>query len=82
MTDPRKHWLIARIASEEYCCPHGYLRLCKARGETAKGMAENIGLSKNTIFYWYRRYKENRVHCARVQSCLMGPILEIESEGD
>ena len=68
----RKAWLIAKVASEGYCCIHGYLRLCKARDETPKAMAENIGMSPDTIWYHYR----NPPACQKQMTC-MAPIIQI-----
>jgi len=76
----RKKWLLDLIYSEGYCCLHGYLRLCKARNETVKDMAENIGLSKLALWYHYREYAQNRRPCTKKPDCMLPIILEIEAD--
>lgn len=78
----RKEWLIAKITSQEYCCLHGYLRLCRARGETVKDMAANIGMSQDTLWYHYRKLDgtANPPICMRVSDCMNPVITEIEDE--
>jgi len=78
MTSYRTVWLAAKVASEEYCCVHGYLRLCKARGETPKSMAENLGVSPHTIWYNYRKLFAGNLTCAHHSDCMLPTIEEIE----
>jgi len=75
----RKKWLLDLIYSEGYCCLHGYLRLCRARDEAVKDMAENIGLSKLALWYHYRELKQNRRPCMQKSDCLLPIIEEIEN---
>lgn len=84
MTSSRKTWLIARVANEGYCCPHGYLRLCKARGEKVKDMAKNIGMSPDTIWYHYRKMDKEvgAPVCQRYSDCMNEVITRIEDERD
>lgn len=73
----RKNWLSAKVASEGYCCLNGYLRLCKLRGETAEGMAKNIGMSPDTIWYHYRKLPTvNGAVCQKQMEC-MKPVIDI-----
>lgn len=75
MTLPRKTWLIAKIASEGYCCIPGYLRLCKARGEETKAMAANLNVSPDTLWYHLRK----NAQCQGFADCMKGVIDEIEA---
>lgn len=78
----RKNWLSAKIVSEGYCCLNGYLRLCRLRGENANGMAKNIGMSPDTIWYHYRKLdRKNGPVCQKQTDC-MGPVLEIIAAGE
>jgi len=78
MTSYRTVWLAAKVASEGYCCVHGYLRLCRARGESPKDMAENIGNSPHTIWYNYRKLAAGTLHCQNQSDCMLPIIKEIE----
>lgn len=80
VTHAGKKWLLNAVYSEGYCCLNGYLRLCKARGETVKGMAENIGFTKLAIWYHYRELNAGRRPCAGHCDCMDGLIKEIEGE--
>lgn len=57
------------VESEGYCCMHGYLRLCKARGETPDTMAEHMGVSPSTVKYHYARLADEK----RSHRCSGGP---------
>ena len=77
MTTPdyqRKKWLIAKITSEGYCCIPGYLRLCKARGESAVDMAKNLEISPDTVWYHQRKGES----CKNYSDCMKDVIDEIE----
>jgi hypothetical protein len=63
------------IYTEEYCCLAGYLGLCKARGETAVGMAEAAKVSPQTIWHHLRREKQGLVKCKGRSDCML-PIIE------
>ncbi len=71
--------LLPFVASEGYCCIHGYLRLCKARNEQQKEMADNAGLSLRTIKYAYQHLREGRHECQRYSDCLSPIIKDIEN---
>lgn len=76
----RKNWLIAKISSEGYCCLNAYLRLCKARGESVKDMAANIGMSPDALWYHYRKMEgENPPVCQRFSDCMDEVITGIEA---
>lgn len=80
MTFSRKDGLLAKIYSEGYCCLNGYLRLCKARGEKVRGMAENIEISTDALFHHYRRLEKGKIPCQGFSDCLGPVIKEIENE--
>lgn len=80
MSFSRQKGLMAKIYSEGYCCLSGYLRLCKARGETSIGMAENIGVSKFTIWHHERRLRDGKISCQKRGDCLCNIIQEIEAD--
>ena len=79
-TPYRSHWLTARIYSEGYCCLHGYLALCKARGETPSSMAKNIEVPIRTIHHHYRCEKAGNRPCAGKSDCLKPVIEELQKE--
>lgn len=70
--------LMPKVASEGYCCINGYLRLCRARGETKKSMAEFLGISFWTIKYNYRCLKRGEHKCQNYSDCLSPVIEDIE----
>lgn len=74
------HVLFAKVASEEYCCMHGYFRLCKARGEKIAGMAENLDVSFWTMKYNDQLYRRKKHPCMNYQGCMVPQIEEIEAE--
>lgn len=78
----RKHWLIAKVASEGYCCLRGYLVLCKERGETVQDMAKNIGISPDALWYHYRKFEtaSKPPGCMRQKDCLDSIIQELMLE--
>ena len=76
----RTDGLLAKIYSEGYCCLNGYLRLCKARGETASGMAENIGISPHTLWYHQRKLTQGKLTCHKTPDCLDTVIVQIQAE--
>lgn len=80
MTNSRANWLVARIHSEGYCCLNGYLRLCKARGEKPAEMADNIGMSADTLWYRYRKLDEGKIKCQKRGDCMTPIIDEIAKE--
>lgn len=71
----RKNSILAKIYEEQYCCLKGYLGLCAARGETAQGMAKNLSVSPDTIWYHMRKDAAGRVPCLRRSDCL-APVIE------
>lgn len=79
MNDPTKHSLanrmLSKIHSEGYCCMWGYLTLCRERGETPQGMAENLGALPHTIRHHYRQIKAGKCSCSGKTDCLR-PIIE------
>lgn len=78
----QKNIFYARIASDDYCCLYGYLRLCLARGQDAASMAEYTGVHINTVRYHLRRMKDEKIKCQkRGINCLIPDILEIEKKG-
>lgn len=68
----------ARIQSEGYCCPKGYLELCQARGETPINMAINLEMSAATIWYHYRQLREGKLVCANREDCLKPLIKDVK----
>jgi len=66
------------IASEGYCCIYGYLRLCKARGETKKEMASWLKISVNTLKTNYQLLSQGRHVCQKYKDCLEPIIQELE----
>lgn len=78
--DLRGPTLFAKIASEGYCCLHGYLRLCRARGETVPNMAEFIGMHRYTLYYHYRRLAAGKIPCQKISFCMLPVITVIEAE--
>jgi hypothetical protein len=67
--------LLRIIYTEQYCCVAGYLELCKARGETVKGMAETAGITADAIWYHLRNLKCGKTTCLGRSDCLR-PIIE------
>lgn len=67
--------LLPKIAAEGYCCVAGYLRLCQARGETRKGMCENLNLSLDTLSHNYQMLAKGKRPCLKYSDC-MEPIIE------
>lgn len=79
----RKHWLIARVGSEGYCCLNAYLRLCRARGESVKDMAINIQMSPDTIWYHYRKLAAgtgDHPKCQKILGCMDEVVSSIEAD--
>lgn len=77
---PRDELLLAQIQSEGYCCLNGYLRLCKARGETPMSMAFNFKIKPDIIWYHYRRMAQGRLECQQYSDCLSPIIDEIQKD--
>lgn len=67
--------MMPKVASEGYCCIWGYLRLCRARGETKKQMAEWLGVSVNTLKNHYKRLNSGEHRCFGYSECLR-PVIE------
>lgn len=76
----RMEKLTSKIASEEYCCMKGYLELCAARGENARGMAKNFNLHRFTIYAHYRRLRAGEYLCEGRGNCLKAAIEEIKEK--
>lgn len=72
--------LYAKILSEGYCCLHGYLRLCAARGEKRRDMAKFIGVHKRTIYLHYEAMKKGNRPCTKQGDCMLPIISQIEKE--
>lgn len=73
-----------KILREGYCCMHGYLELCKARGETVITMAVNLelhpkGQERKTRELIWREYRKNP-HCCGFKDCLQPVIQELKNE--
>lgn len=81
MKDPTKtsraQGLVAKIYSEGYCCLHGYLELCKRRGESPTSMGANLGVLPHTIRHHYRQSKKGRRACQNKPDCLCAVINEL-----
>ena len=75
--NPRAGKLLAKIYSEGYCCLKGYLELCRLRGETPKGMGENLDVSAWRIQYHYRLMKQGKHVCQNKGDCLKPIIAEL-----
>lgn len=73
---PNEERLFSKISSEGYCCFHGYLRLCKARGESAPSMAKWLGMHRYTLYYHYRALKQGKRPCQKISWCLL-PVIEV-----
>ena len=71
--------LFSKILSEGYCCLHGYLRLCEARGENKREMAKFIGVHKRTIYLHFQAMREGDRPCAKQSDCMLSLIQEIEA---
>lgn len=69
--------IYATIHSEGYCCLAGYLRLCRARGETVPAMAANFGISPHNLWHHYRRLEKEKLKCQNFSDCLQPIIDEI-----
>ena len=78
MKNARSDSLFAKISSEGYCCFHGYLRLCRARGEPVPSMADWIGMHRYTIYYHYRALAAGKRPCQKISSCMLPEIIAIE----
>lgn len=65
----------AWVYSEDYCCPYGYLELCRARKETPKGMADFSGIPLGVIWARYRDVQDGKITCARKKDC-MKPLID------
>jgi hypothetical protein len=76
----RQDKLAAKVSSEGYCCLHGYLRLCRARGENPRNMAEFMGLHRYTLYYHLRALKKGERPCQKYSSCMLPIIEEIEKK--
>jgi hypothetical protein len=74
-----RHCLLPKIASEEYCCVYGYLRLCKARGESYAEMAKSMKVSYWTIKYNFRKMREEKFVCQQYSDCMKSSIEEVEA---
>ena len=70
--------LLPAILDEGYCCVHGYIRLCKARGETRKGMAEFIGVPIRTVASNIYEYGCGNRPCQEHSDCMLPEIAKIE----
>lgn len=67
-----------KIASEGYCCIWGYLKLCRARGETKKSMSEWSGMNFWTIKDHYRRLVKGQHQCMNYSDCLRSVIEDVQ----
>ena len=80
MKNPRNNKLEAKVASEGYCCVNGYLRLCKARGESTPAMADWLGLHRFRVYHYLREMKKGNCKCMNRSDCLNSIIEEINQE--
>ena len=80
MKNARMDNLQAKIFSEGYCCLHGYLRLCSARGEKVPNMAEWIGMHRYTLYYHYRALAQGKRPCQKLTTCLLPVVVTLEQE--
>lgn len=71
--------LLPKIFDEGYCCPNAYLRLCRARHETPKEMADSLGMTSRAIRYNYHLLKQGKHPCQGRSDCMRGVIEEIEA---
>lgn len=71
----------SKILDEQYCCMHGYIGLCKARGETAAGMAENLNVPKRTVEHHRTLFDRGRHICQERHDCLKNVIAIIKEKG-
>lgn len=69
-----------KVLSEGYCCLHGYVGLCRARGEKTKGMAENLAIPSRTIEHNCTQFKRGKLLCQRQSDCLLPIIATILQE--
>ena len=74
----RWYVILPKIYSEGYCCMYGYLELCKARGETSNGMAENLGIKPHTLRHHYRQLKKGECTCEGKTDCMKALLEEIK----
>ena len=74
--------LLPKIASEGYCCEYGYLKLCRARGETRREMAGFLGVKFRLIKHWYSLLKKGKVECQCYSDCLLPIVEDIERRGN
>jgi hypothetical protein len=60
------------IDLEGYCCMHGYLKLCKFRGQKPEDMAKHMGVASSTIRYHYTMLVLNKKNhrCLGSGSCM------------
>lgn len=57
---------------------HGYIRLCFARGQTRKEMAEWLSVPLRTMDYNCKKYNDGEHRCQGYSDCMKPEILEIE----
>lgn len=71
--------IFPKIANEGYCCIYGYLKLCRARGETKASMAKWLGISFWTLRDNFRALKRGEHTCQKYSDCLSPIIEDIEN---
>ena len=74
--------LYKKILDEGYCCIHGYLTLCKARGEKTKNMAKFIGVAQTTVEYNLQQQAKNKRPCQGAKDCLLPIVAEIKGKSE
>lgn len=72
--------IFPKLISEGYCCPYGYLKLCRARGETKASMAKWLGVPFYTMKNAFRALKRGEHVCLGYSGCMKPLIEEIERE--
>lgn len=71
-----KHALLTALAEDEYCCPYGFLKLCRLRGEKKPGMVLAYKINFWTLKHHYRLLKRGQHECQRYPSICLRPVIE------
>ena len=69
--------LLPKILNEGYCCLYGYVKLCQARNQTVKDMAEFLNVSPHLIWRQIRLIKQGTQKCQGISQCDKALIEEI-----
>jgi len=65
--------VLRKILNEGYCCYHGYLGLCQARGENLHGMQQFLGVTN--LKYHLKQFRLGNRKCQNHPDCML-PIIE------